>query len=190
MRWIVDTSAWARRGIPEIAAQINAILDEDPTHELVLTGPILIEILREPQGTTVAETRADLEAGMTILPVTPATQAPALDALVRLADHHPDAHRLPVTDLLTAAMADHHGCGIIHVDGDFELLAKHSGLTFEHRRLGLPSPLQQVPSPATRQRELRRQLARQLHELPVADAERLLERFLVDAHTAGTPPAP
>jgi predicted nucleic acid-binding protein len=85
VRWIVDTSAWSRRGIPDIAEQINAILDEDPANELVLTGPVLIEILREPQGEAVAAARAGLEGAMTVLAVTPAAQAAAVDALVVLA---------------------------------------------------------------------------------------------------------
>jgi predicted nucleic acid-binding protein len=48
VRWIADTSAWARRGIPAVADQLAALLDEHPANELVLTGPVLMELLREP----------------------------------------------------------------------------------------------------------------------------------------------
>ncbi|HWT92295.1 MAG TPA: hypothetical protein VN238_04815 [Solirubrobacteraceae bacterium] len=40
MRWLVDTSAWARRGLPGIADQLEAILDEDDDSELVLSPAV------------------------------------------------------------------------------------------------------------------------------------------------------
>jgi predicted nucleic acid-binding protein len=184
VRWIADTSAWARRGIPEIGDQLAALLDEAPENELVLTGPVLMELLREPQGPAVAELRAEYEQAMLILPVTPAAQAAALDALQTLAAHGPESHRLPISDLLTAAIAAESECGIVHIDGDFELIAEHSGLRFEHRRLRLPDSRAETPSPAARQRELRRELNGLLHAVPVADAERLLVRFVEETRDA------
>jgi predicted nucleic acid-binding protein len=180
--WLADTSAWARRAVPEIAAQLDAILDEDPANEFALTGPVLIELLREPHGHAVASARAEHEAALSVLSITKAVQDAALDAMTALAAHSPDGHRLPIADLLTAASAHHYGCGIVHIDGDFEALAaEHSGLRFQHRRLRLPDNPALAADPAARQRALRKALNQRLHALPIADAERLLEQFIADA---------
>lgn len=184
MRWLVDTSAWARRDIPEIAEQIAAILAEDPRSELALSGPVLLELLRGPQGAAVAAERRDLESAMVRVALDEQIVTAAADAMVRLAEHAPDAHRLPVADLLTAALADRHRCGIIHVDAHFGALARHSGLTFEHRQLHLPPVTPDRDHPAARQRQLRRDLAQLLHRLPAEDAERLLERSIAEARQA------
>lgn len=181
MIWLADTSAWARRAVPEIAAQLDAILDEDPANEFALTGPVLIELLREPQGEAVATARAEHEAALTVLATTQAVQDAALQAMTAMATHSPEGHRLPLADLLTAASAHHYGCGIVHIDGDFESLTEHSGLRFPHRRLRFPDNLARAAGPAARQRELRKELNQRLHALPVADAERLFDRFIAEA---------
>jgi hypothetical protein len=64
----------------------------------------------------------------------------------------------------------------VHIDGDFESLAEHSGLRFPHQRLRLPDNLARSAGPAARQRELRKDLNQRLHAVPIADAERLLPR--------------
>jgi predicted nucleic acid-binding protein len=183
VRWIPDTSAWSRRGLPTIAQQIQEILDEDAESELVLTLPVAVEVLRGPQGEAVAAERAALDAAMSRLEINDEIAAAALDAQVRLASHDAESHRIPLSDLLTAASAVHHGCGVIHIDGDFELLAQHGGLEFEHRRLVLPDSVSTPVSPAAKQRELRRELARLLHQLPIDEAEQLLERAVRDVRS-------
>ncbi len=40
-------------------------------------------------------------------------------------------HRLPPVDLLVAAVADRHGLGDLHDDGDYDLLAEKTDLTFD-----------------------------------------------------------
>ena len=58
----------------------------------------------------------------------------ALQLQKDLAHHHGMWHRVPVPDLLIAETAAHHGLGVLHVDGDFERIAKVRDLTV--RRLG------------------------------------------------------
>lgn len=189
VRWIVDTSAWAGRGVPGIADQIEAILDEEHDSELVLSGVVLLELLRGPLGAGVVAERARLQAAMATLPLDDGVVRGAADAMERLAAHEPDAHRLPVADLLTAALADRHGCGVIHADGDFETLGRHSGLAFEDRKLELPPTTAVEHGTAARQRALKRELARCLHQLPVEDAEALLERAIAEARELADRPS-
>lgn len=180
MRWLVDTSAWARRGLPGIADQLAALLDEYDDAELVLSPAVLLELLRGPQGAAVATARRELEGSLPVLEADARTFALAADTMERLAAHAPQAHRLPVPDLITAALAHQHGCGVVHVDGDFDLLAAHAGLDFEARGLNLPSAAD-APTPATRQRELKRELAQLLHQMAIPDAEAFLERAVAQA---------
>lgn len=53
----------------------------------------------------------------------------ALDAQRALA--RSGHHRLPPVDILTAALADHHGLGVLHYDGDYDVLAERTDLDFE-----------------------------------------------------------
>ncbi|HWT92296.1 MAG TPA: hypothetical protein VN238_04820 [Solirubrobacteraceae bacterium] len=93
--------------------------------------------MRGPQGTAVAAERHDLEGSLQLVEADARTFALAGDAMERLAEHAAEAHRLPVPDLVTAALAHQHGCGVVHVEGHFDLLAAHGGLAFEVRRLEL-----------------------------------------------------
>lgn len=181
MRWLVDTSAWARRALPGIAEQLDAILDEDPEAELVLSPAVLLELMRGPQGEAVAHERHELEGSLQVLEADARTFALAADAMERLAEHAPEAHRLPIPDLLTAALAHQHGCGVVHVDGDFALLAAESGLSFEARGLELPPDDGDAPNPALRQRALKRELAQLLHQMTISDAEAFLETAVEQA---------
>ena len=53
----------------------------------------------------------------------------ALDAQRQLA--RVGHHRLPPVDLLVAAVADRHGLGVLHYDGDYDVLAEKTDLTFD-----------------------------------------------------------
>jgi predicted nucleic acid-binding protein len=180
VRWLVDTSAWARRALPHVAEQLAAILDEDPDSEFVLSPAVLLELMRGPQGAEVGEARRELEGTMQVLAADGATFELAADAMERLAEIAAEAHRLPVSDLITAALAHQHGCGVVHLDGDFTLLAEQGGLAFEARGLELPAPDGEAgssagPSPAVRQRTLKKELSQLLHQMSFADAEAFLE---------------
>jgi hypothetical protein len=40
-------------------------------------------------------------------------------------------HRLPPVDLIIAALADTHGLGILHYDGDYEIVSEKTDLRFD-----------------------------------------------------------
>lgn len=177
MRWIVDTSAWAHRDVPGVAEQLAHLLEEDADSEFVLSPSALLELIRGPQGEDVATERTALEADLEVLAVDAETYRLAANAMVALALHAAEAHRLPIPDLVTAALAHQHGCGVAHIDIDFEILAEHSGLTFQQRRIDLPPPGDgsgAVHPVAADQRALVKELRQLLHRKPAADAEAFL----------------
>lgn len=177
MRWIVDTSAWSRLHRPEARQQVEDLLagEED---EMVLSPAVELELLREPQGDAVSARRAELEAAMEVLPADAETFALAAAAMEQLAQHQAEAHRRPVPDLITAALAHQHRCGVVHLDGDFDLLAQHSGLGFEVFRIELDDEDDggaDAVRPAKKQRALKTELAQLVHRLPIEEAETFLE---------------
>ncbi|MEI6446702.1 MAG: PIN domain-containing protein [Actinomycetes bacterium] len=139
MRWIVDTSAWARRDKPAVRDQIKSILEESDESRLVLAPTVMLELLRGPQGDAVAAERSRLLDHMELLSADTETFALAADAMERMAEWAPEGHRVATADLLTAALAHQHRGGVIHIDRDFLELAERSGLTFEERMLAAPS---------------------------------------------------
>jgi len=180
VRWIIDTSAWSRRHDPAVAKQLEEMLAEEDD-ELVLSPAVQLELLREPQGGAVAKLRTDLEEAMDVLEADAETFALAADAMEVLARHH--AHRLPVTDLITAALAHQHECGIVHRDGDYQVIADHSDLGFEVIRVepddgGSGGP---ASHPAKRQRQLKREMASLVHQMPIAEAEAFLHEVVEKA---------
>jgi predicted nucleic acid-binding protein len=59
------------------------------------------------------------------LPMTPAAERRALEVQGLLAAR--GQHRMPVTDLLIAAVAEVHGATVLHYDRDFERIAEVTG---------------------------------------------------------------
>lgn len=179
-RWLLDTSAYSRRGVRVVGDELARRLDAGD--ELCLSAPVLLELLRAPRGAAVAAALEGLTDAFEVVALTPNTTKLAAEAMVTLAERSPDAHRLPIADLLTAAQASELGFGVLHVDHDFDVLST-SGLQFESEMVcspdDLPSGTQQ--SPAARQRELRRVLNRTLSQLSIDDAQRLLGSFVEQA---------
>ena len=63
------------------------------------------------------------------LPITDEVERAAFEAQQDLAEV--GHHRLPPTDLLIAACAARAGGGVLHYDRDYDLIAKHTRLSFE-----------------------------------------------------------
>lgn len=153
--------------------------------ELAFSPPVLLELLRGPQGAQVAELRAKLAADIPVLPVSEETFKLAGDAMERLAGHSSEGHRIPISDLVTAVIADEHGAGVLHCDDDFERLSKHAGLGFPERRLEFDHS-GSSNNPAARQRELRKELNQALHQLPLGEAEALLEQWVAQVRSTSS----
>ena len=124
----MDNSAWARLATTprSRAAEIAALIESG---EIATCLPFLLEAgysardAREHE-----ELLADL-AALPRFPVDHDVEQRALDAQRQLA--RVGHHRLPPVDLLVAAVADRHGLGVLHYDGDYDVLAEKTDLTFD-----------------------------------------------------------
>ena len=175
MLWLVDTSAWSRREVPAVKELLRQLVEDDGD-ELALSPAVLIELLRGPQWGEVAAERQRLEDAFPVLPVDDETVRIIADAMQALALTGAEAHRRPVTDLLTSALAHRHGAGILHFDRDYGAIAEHGGLDFTARRVCRPEDLERSgehPVAGT-QRALKKELHQLLHQLPVGEAEEWL----------------
>lgn len=123
--WVmVDTSGWicffARKGFPEIKKAISLLLDED---RVAISGPIFLELI---QGTRTQKEKENT-----------ARRLKALHWL-KVTDEHWhlasglafDLRRKGVTasaiDALIATLTIDYNCELLHHNGDYDLIAKHS----------------------------------------------------------------
>ncbi len=72
----------------------------------------------------------ELEA-LPLLPLDGRAIQRALDAQAQMAADKRVSHRVKPIDLLVAGVADRHEAAILHYDGDYDLIAKHTDLSFD-----------------------------------------------------------
>ena len=128
--WVVDKSAAARSHDPMVSHTLKELAG------LLFVCPIgELEQLYSARSARDYDTlRDDLHAAFEIVPPPPDIFDRALRLQQDLAHHHGMWHRTPIPDLLIAETALHHRMGVVHVDGDFERIAKVRPLPV--RRLG------------------------------------------------------
>ncbi|WP_432561151.1 PIN domain-containing protein [Kineococcus sp. SYSU DK003] len=111
-----------------MAARLNDLLREDL---LSIARPSVLEIgfsARSPQD--YREVITDITEAMTVIEVSAETSGRAQQLQERLT--HRGWHRAPgPVDLLLAATAIEHGLTLLHLDKDFELIARVSSLQQE-----------------------------------------------------------
>jgi predicted nucleic acid-binding protein len=125
---LMDNSAWARLAAAprSRAAEIAALIESG---RIATCLPFLLEAGYSARD---AREHADLLADLAALPRFPVdhdVEQRALDAQRQLA--RVGHHRLPPVDLLVAAVADRHGLGVLHYDGDYDVLAEKTDLSFD-----------------------------------------------------------
>jgi predicted nucleic acid-binding protein len=128
---LLDNSAWARLDSPRLAedrrGKIAALIE---TGEIAVCTPFLLEAGWSARS---ARHHDELLADLLQLPrlrITAQVEDAALDAQHELA--HRGHHRgASPSDLLIAACAHVHGAGVLHYDGDYDVLAELSELVFE-----------------------------------------------------------
>lgn len=128
--WILDKSAAARAGVEPFASQLAD-----------LAGQLFICPVGELEQLYSARSAEDYDrAAEKLRQSLPRAEPPpdifdrALKLQRDLARHRAMWHRTPIPDLLIAESALHHRLGVVHVDRDFERIAKVRALTV--RRLG------------------------------------------------------
>jgi len=122
--YLIDTSAHARSQHGVVRAIIAGLIADRAAATCVtvdLEAGYSGRDLRDVR--TIAERRRELYV---VLPISEAIADRARDVQVRMAarGHHRAAG---VIDLLTAAVAEHHGAAILHYDADFEHVAAATG---------------------------------------------------------------
>ena len=121
---LVDTSAHARTDHPGVRRLIIGLLVDRAAATCVT-----VDLQAGYSGRTAADVRAIAQrrrSRYVVLPISEAIAERARDVQVRMAAR--GQHRAAgVIDLLTAAVAEHHGAVVLHYDADFEHIAAVTG---------------------------------------------------------------
>ncbi len=129
---LLDTSVWSRLRDGRIAGErARGLAARIERGELAMTEPLILEMrysAREDKDfTLLAE---ELES-LPLLALDGVAVQRALDAQAQLAADRSVSHRVKPIDLLVAGVADRHGAAVLHYDSDYELIAKHTDLSFQ-----------------------------------------------------------
>jgi predicted nucleic acid-binding protein len=122
--YLIDTSAQARIAHPAVRKIIAGLIADGAAATCVTVDLEAGYSGRDLAGVRlIAERRRDLYV---VLPISEVIAERARDVQVRMAarGHHRAAG---VIDLLTAAVAEHHGAVVLHYDADFEHIAAVTG---------------------------------------------------------------
>lgn len=123
---LVDTSAWigffASSGYIGVKARLKMLLDDD---QAATAGPIVLELL---QGCRSIQERGLLEEKLQALHWLDTRTshwfaAGHISFALRRA-----GVRVAAIDVLIATLAEAYGCGLLHLDRDFERIARHTRL--------------------------------------------------------------
>lgn len=126
---LLDNSAWARIGHPSLPAhRAEEIAVAIEQRRVAVCLPFLLEAgYSARSGRDHEELTAQLLA-LPLLSIDGAIELRALDAQRQLA--RAGHHRLPPVDLMVAAIADRYGLGVLHYDGDYDVLTSRTDMRF------------------------------------------------------------
>ena len=122
--YLIDTSAHARTDNPSVRNVIAGLIADR-----VAATCVTVDLEAGYSGRDWSDVRAIAERRRSLyltLPISEAIAQRAREVQVRMAarGHHRAAG---VIDLLTAAVAEHHGAVVLHYDADFEHIAATTG---------------------------------------------------------------
>jgi hypothetical protein len=123
---LIDNSAWARRGQPDVRARVADLLE---ANEVAVCLPFLLEAGYSARSADEHDQIVTDLARLQHVAIDAEVETLALEAQRRLARR--GHHRLPPSDLIIAACAHRSGAGILHYDRDYDLIAEHTDLSFE-----------------------------------------------------------
>jgi len=130
VEFLLDNSAWTRLGdaaIPDRRAEEIAVALEEGRVAACL--PFLLEAGYSARNSDDHDELVDELLALPLLSIDEEIERRAIDAQRQLA--RLGHHRLPPVDLVLAAIADRHSLGVLHYDGDFDLLRSKTDLEFE-----------------------------------------------------------
>jgi len=126
---LLDNSAWARLSdeslSPERVDEIASAIEE---RRIAVCLPFLLEAGYSARN--AAEHRELLSEllALPLLSIDADVERRAIDAQGQLA--RAGHHRLPPVDLMMAAIAERHDIGVLHYDGDYDILSTKTDLGF------------------------------------------------------------
>lgn len=127
---LLDNSAWARLGSPQLAVERADEIAEAVLESRVATClPFLLEAGYSARNAGDYETIVDELRGLPYFHVDGEVERRAVDAQRQLA--RVGHHRLPPVDVLVASIADRHDVGVLHYDRDYDLIAAKTDLNFQ-----------------------------------------------------------
>ncbi len=127
---LLDLSAWARFEYPTLEQGRRAEMAERlRSARLGVCLPFLCEAGYSARNALEHQEMLDTLLALPFYGIDAAVEARALDAQRQLA--RAGHHRLPFPDLLVAALADRHGCAVLHYDADYDLLRERTDLRFD-----------------------------------------------------------
>ena len=127
---LADRSAWERAGDARVREEWSSAITEG---RLVTCLPVRFELLystRDAEEFELLETRL---AALRDIAITTSIQRAAITGQRALARLGPLHHRVPLPDLLIAAVAQEHSLIVLHEDRHFEMLSQV--MSFTARRL-------------------------------------------------------
>ena len=122
--YLIDTSAHARSNLAPVRNVIAGLITDRAAATCVT-----VDLEASYSGRDLGDVRAIAQRRRSlyvVLPISEAIADRARDVQIRMAarGHHRAAG---VIDLLTAAVAEHHGAVVLHYDADFEHIASTTG---------------------------------------------------------------
>lgn len=137
---LLDHSAWSRLLADQAPPhRENDVLDWIEEGRLATCLPFLLEAGFSAQDAAEHSEGMERLERFPLFPVDEAVELAARNAQHDLA--RVGHHRLPPPDLLIAACAHVAGGGVLHYDRDFDLILKHTSLSFESVWLAEPGTL-------------------------------------------------
>jgi predicted nucleic acid-binding protein len=130
--FIADTSVWTRADRLPTAIRVaweRALVND----QIAACPPITLEVLYSTRNPTDYDTwAARLNALRRVATINPDANWALIEGYREIA--HQGGHRgVPFADLMAAAAATAHHCGILHYDGHFDRLAALQAFTFDSR---------------------------------------------------------
>jgi predicted nucleic acid-binding protein len=129
---LLDTSVWSRlRDGRIVGAHAEQVATRIERGKLAMTEPLLLEMRYSARNAQDFALLAEELEALPLLALDGTAIQRALDAQAQLAADRRVSHRVKPIDLLVAGVADRHEAAVLHYDGDYDLIAKHTDLSFE-----------------------------------------------------------
>jgi predicted nucleic acid-binding protein len=149
--YLLDLSAWARSGHAAVQQRWLELVEAD---RLICHPVFAIECLHnEITPAAYAEQRRDLEQAFDWINPDAGTVALAMTMQQRMATSAVCGQRVKTADLLIAALAAQHGHGVLHYDGDYDLIGVHGREDFKSEWLAERGSLEPPEGAANSQRK-------------------------------------